>query len=216
MPDEEININTSVGPDRSFSDTITTTHSRASFQEQDHNHISFVSAITMDDALTASDRLSLSDRHQYQLDPRLHSLEELDRASDPEVERMEKCFDKLAFSEHSNASRFADSLEGADPKLCGVPRRRISTSFRSTYSSDLEFIKSSSTNLDLLNAILDNNNLVDDQKSSSSDLDYRTSERWDERRPVLDEESLGSGIMDNDETESNEYRESDCSIKKIP
>ncbi|CAJ1967456.1 unnamed protein product [Cylindrotheca closterium] len=224
MPEEE-EANSSVGPARSSSDTVTTIHSFSSIPVED-DHFSYVSGITMDDALAASDRLTLSDRHQYRLDPRLHSLRELERASD---QAMGKCFDEslrfsdrtnetLRLSDRTNESRFSGASEGACTQLCPLPRRRLSMSYRSAYS------RSSSSNLEHLHGSLDStysdhqesaycnlsrsssvDSCLSQQTSCSGDVDYRTSETWNHSSCFLSEDKLdlSQHFDENDESHSS-------------
>lgn len=157
------------------------------------DHISFVSAITMDDALAVSDRLTLSDRYQYRLDPRLHSLAETRMFEGmEELEQDDDGVDDCSLPT-TNYNRFTDLSNRTDTALCAVPCRRLSLSYReceyttelkddarplalpcrrlsasdrTDYSTDLEYIKSSSSELDLHSSLYD--------KSSATDLDYRS------------------------------------------
>ncbi|KAL3932372.1 MAG: hypothetical protein SGBAC_010877 [Bacillariaceae sp.] len=210
------------GPSRPLSeDAVTKSMCRCDSFEEDH--FSVVSGITMDDALGISYRLDSSDRYQYRLDPRLHSLKEQKWASDPELEDTQQRFDTALRFPGTTVSRFFS--EGADTKLCAAPLRRLSMSYRSAYkssSSDLldqlgsshhkstdgnldhlgsSHHKSTNSNLDLLTsshhkATFSNLDFVrssSQHESASGDLDYRTSEQWSDSSFFLDEECLEFG-----------------------
>ncbi|KAL3932371.1 MAG: hypothetical protein SGBAC_010876, partial [Bacillariaceae sp.] len=80
---------------------------------------SVISAITMEEDFSSHHSRSL-----HRFDPKLHSLSEQKRASDPDEEAVKLCLDELRVPGRNN-NRFSSSSEG-DLQLCAIPRRRLS------------------------------------------------------------------------------------------
>lgn len=211
----------------SSQDTVTSaTGTSCTSHTADDDQISFVSAITLDDALGVSDRMTISDRYQYRLDPRLHSLQETKRASGSDVEQRSITV--------TNTNRFSSVSEGGETQLCPKPRRKLSMSYRSAYSNSLDSVLSTPNSslvslvergdheesgpngeLDLLHAS-GASSLSYCQRPSSSELDYRTSASsdLDYRSSDHGDISKSSFFLEEENLDVNEYDQSSSSFEE--
>ncbi|CAJ1955970.1 unnamed protein product [Cylindrotheca closterium] len=200
----------SVRPIKPSSEETVTSATYSSCTSLEEDHFSYVSAITMDDEFGVSDRFTISDRYQYRLDPRLHSLKEQKRSSDPEMEEEQA---KRQILPVTNMNRFSSVAEAADTKLCAAPRRRLSMSYRSAYSKSYDSLDSTCGNGESASSILTRSarsGSVDSCLSSAStDLDYRNSQQWHNSTFFLSEDNLDLGISERfDENEENDVSHS--------
>ncbi|CAJ1955968.1 unnamed protein product [Cylindrotheca closterium] len=89
---------------------------RSDASSADH---SVISAITMDEEFGSHHSRSL-----HRFDPKLRSLMEQKRSSDPDEEEVKQCLNELRVPGR-NDDRFSSCSEG-DKQLCAIPRRRMS------------------------------------------------------------------------------------------
>lgn len=151
-------------------DSLTrSTRSCESFTTEDYEssdlpdfHSSFVSTITMDDALGVSDRFAGSERYQYRLDPRMTSLAEQKRnSSGLDSEEIQQTMLDASIPP-TNFNRFSTTAGASDTLT--APLRRLSLSHRSSYTAELEAIRNMSLG-----------SSSHHRSSSADSLDYRGS-----------------------------------------